>query len=177
MHGGLDDSKYVVRHRKAFMLLLLSVFSFVYLTMLRIRRRMYQLQYHPEQERGILMSIISTLSTPLTVCSGGACNSIYMSTVTSLLSGFSLPLTVVVPVLNIIAYALQLVGLVSLYSVNKFRYGPFWVYFTAMFSQVFLEAWICGFVMLGAVVWNAKFNKFVYGKKKIQSAIWYFFAL
>jgi hypothetical protein len=109
------------------------------------------------------MSTISALSTPLTICSGGACNSIYMSTVTSLLSSFSLPLTVVVPFLNAIAYLLQLVGLVSLYSVRKFRYVPFWVYLMSMLAQGFLENWVCGVGMLAAVVWNARVHKFVYG--------------
>lgn len=117
------------------------------------------------------MSVVSALSTPLTICSGGACNSIYMSTVTSLLSSFSLPLTVVVPFLNAIAYLLQIVGLVSLYSVHKLRYAPFWVYLTSMLAQAYVENWICGLGMLAAVVWNAKFHKFVYGRRSASSAV------
>jgi hypothetical protein len=84
------------------------------------------------------MDILSSLSTPMSICSGGACNSIYMSTITSLLSSFSLPLTVVVPFLNFLAYSLQLVGLVSLYSVNGMYYIPFWIYLGSMIGQLFI---------------------------------------
>jgi hypothetical protein len=43
MHGGLDDNIFIVRHRKAFELLLLSVLTYSYLLLLRIRRRHCQL--------------------------------------------------------------------------------------------------------------------------------------
>lgn len=80
----------------------------------------------------VLMSIFSALSMPLSVCSGGACTSIYISTVTSILSSFSLPLTLVVPILNYLGIALQLVGLASIYSANKWRSLAFWLYVAGM---------------------------------------------
>ena len=78
------------------------------------------------------MSIFSALSMPLSVCSGGACTSIYISTVTSILTSFSLPLTLVVPLLNYLGFALQLVGLLSIYSANKWRSLAFWMYLVGM---------------------------------------------
>ena len=102
---------------------------------------------------------------PLTICSGGACNSIYISTITSILSSFSVPLTLVVPLLNVAGYVLQLVGAISLYSANKWRSYAFWIYILGMLSQLVLPQWIGVILMIIAVIVNAKFNKFVYGRK------------
>lgn len=102
---------------------------------------------------------------PLTICSGGACNSIYISTVTSILSSFSVPLTMVVPVLNIVGYLLQLVGLFSIYSANKWHSPAFWIYFLGMLSQIFITQWLGIISMIVAVLVNAKTNRFIYGRK------------
>lgn len=108
---------------------------------------------------------MSVLSTPITFCSGGACNSIYMSTITSLFSSFSVPMTILMPFMKVLNILLQSVGLVSLYSVKRFRYIPFWVYLVSMCLQLVWESWIFGLGMIGAVIWNAKFHKHVFGKK------------
>jgi hypothetical protein len=117
-----------------------------------------------------MLNILSSLSAPLTICSGGACNSIYISTITSILSSFSIPLTLAVPLLNLFGYILQFVGLVSLYSANKWKSYSFWMYLIAMVVQMFSSNsyvnWVCcGFMILASVL-NAKSNKFVYGKNK-----------
>jgi hypothetical protein len=75
---------------------------------------------------------------PLSICSGGACNSVYISTATSILSSFSIPLTLAVPILNVLGYILQFVGLISLYSANKWKSWAFWIYLSGMISQTFL---------------------------------------
>ena len=103
---------------------------------------------------------------PLTICSGGACNSIYISTVTSILSSFSIPLTLAVPILNILGYILQVVGLVSLYSANKWKSWSFWIYVLGMVSQIFLPNWICCVTMIIGTLMNAKLNRFIFGKNK-----------
>jgi hypothetical protein len=72
----------------------------------------------------------------------------------------------VVPILNVVGYLLQLVGLFSLYSANKWHSYPFWIYFVGMLSQAFLPQWVGVILMIAAVLINAKTNKFVYGKKK-----------
>ena len=102
---------------------------------------------------------------PLTICSGGQCNSIYISTITSILSSFSVPLTLVVPLLNVVGYVLQLIGALSLYSANKWRSYAFWVYIGGMASQLVMPSWVGAVMMIAGVVINAKFNTFVYGKK------------
>lgn len=65
---------------------------------------------------------------------------------------------------------MQLVGLISLYSANKWRSVPFWVYLVAMLGQIlskhYLINWICCGLMIIATVLNAKTNKFVFGKSK-----------
>ncbi len=104
---------------------------------------------------------------PLTICSGGACNSIYISTITSILSSFSVPLTLVVPILNYLAYLLQIVGLASIYAANKWRSYPFWIYLVGMLIQIFISNWIGCILMIIAVLINAKTNTFTYGKNKI----------
>jgi hypothetical protein len=86
----------------------------------------------------VLLNVFSSLSMPLTICSGGACNGIYLSTVTSILSSFSVPLTLVVPFLNYLGFALQLLGLMSIYTANKWRSVAFWVYLVGMVLQIWL---------------------------------------
>ncbi len=108
---------------------------------------------------------------PLSVCSGGACTSIYLSTVTSILSSFSVPLTLVVPVLNYLGFALQLVGLLSIYTANKWRSLAFWIYLVGMILQLWMQGWVGCVMMIGAVVLNAKSNRFVFGKKLFKETI------
>ena len=160
MTGGFDDDKWLVRHRRSFEFLILAGIVYSMLT--------YMDPDRPTQKslvKEILLNICSSLSMPLTICSGGACNSIYISTITSILSSFSMPLTLVVPLLNVIGYVLQLVGLVSLYSVNKWKSYPFWIYTAGMISQLILPPWVGIVLMILAVIVNAKTNHFVYGKK------------
>lgn len=78
-------------------------------------------------------------------------------------------MTVMLPFLQVISLLLQSIGLVSLYSVNRFRYVPFWIYLIFMCLQLVIESWICGLGMVGAVIWNAKFNKHVFGRKSHSS--------
>ena len=73
----------------------------------------------------------------------------------------------VVPVLNVIGYLLQLGGLFSLYSANKWRSYPLWIYVSGMVTQIIIAAWLGAVLMIVAVLLNAKTNKFSYGKKKL----------
>ena len=62
----------------------------------------------------------------------------------------------VVPVLNIIGYLLQFVGLFSLYTANKWRSIPLWIYIIAMLTQLIFEPLIGGILMIIAVLMNAR---------------------
>ena len=108
---------------------------------------------------------------PLSVCSGGACHSIYLSTVTSVLSSFSVPLTVVVPFLNYLGFVLQLVGLASIYTANKWKSPAFWIYSVGMVIQLIFQGWIGCLLMILAVLVNAKTNTFTFGKKIFKESI------
>jgi len=119
----------------------------------------------------VLLNVFSALSMPLSICSGGACTSVYISTVTSILSSFSLPLTLVVPILNYLGFALQLVGLLSIYAANKWHSLAFWLYAIGMGIQTAFAGWIGCVLMIVAVVLNAKTNRFVYGKKIFKETI------
>lgn len=113
---------------------------------------------------------------PLSICSGGACTSVYISTVTSILSSFSLPLTLVVPILNYLGFVLQLVGLLSIYSANKWHSLAFWLYLLGMVLMAWLGGWTGCVLMILAVVLNAKTNRFVYGRKMFKETIlWFIF--
>ncbi len=164
--SGFDDKKWLVRHRRAFELLALSMGAFVFYSLVDHRHKAAK-----PVVRELLMSIFSALSMPLSVCSGGACTSIYISTVTSILSSFSLPLTLVVPLLNYLGFALQLVGLLSIYSANKWRSLAFWLYLAGMGVMMVFEGWTGCILIIVAVVLNAKTNRFVYGKKLFKETI------
>jgi len=115
---------------------------------------------------------------PLSICSGGACTSVYISTVTSILSSFSLPLTLVVPILNYLGFILQLVGLISIYSANKWHSLAFWLYLIGMGLMIWPGGWAGCLLMIIAVVLNAKTNRFVYGKKIFKETIlWFIFKI
>jgi hypothetical protein len=119
----------------------------------------------------VLLNIFSSLSMPLSICSGGACTSVYISTVTSILSSFSLPLTLVVPILNYLGFVLQLVGLLSIYTANKWHSLAFWLYLIGMILMIWPGGWTGCILMILAVVLNAKTNRFVYGKKIFKETI------
>lgn len=148
------------------MLLALSMGAFVFYSAIDYRHKGAS-----SVVKEVLMNIFSALSMPLSVCSGGACHSIYLSTVTSILSSFSVPLTVVVPILNYLGFALQLVGLLSIYTANKWRSVAFWVYALGMVIQFLLQGWIGCVLMIVAVVLNAKMNTFTFGKKLFKESI------
>ena len=166
MDSDMDDDKWLVKHRRCFQLMILAMFSYSFLSFIDSSQPAVS-----SLLKDVLLNIFSSLSMPLTICSGGACNSIYISTVTSILSSFSVPLAMVVPVLNIIGYLLQLVGLFSLYSANKWRSIPFWIYVVGMILQLVIAPWFGAILMIVAVVMNAKTNKFVYGKKIFKESV------
>lgn len=148
------------------MLLALSMAAFVFYSLIDHRHKAAK-----PVVKEVLMSIFSALSMPLSVCSGGACTSIYISTVTSVLSSFSLPLTLVVPILNYLGVALQIIGLLSIYSANKWRSVAFWMYLVGMIVMGVSEGWMGCLLIIGAVILNAKSNKFVFGKKLFKETI------
>ena len=163
---GIDDHKWLVKHRRCFLLLAFSMATFVFYSIIDHRHKAAS-----SVVKEVLMNVFSALSMPLSICSGGACHSIYLSTVTSILSSFSVPLTVVVPFLNYLGFALQLVGLLSIYTANKWKSVAFWVYLVGMIIQLVFQGWIGCVMMIVAVLLNAKTNTFTFGKKLFKDSI------
>lgn len=77
----------------------------------------------------------------------------------------------VVPILNYLGFALQLVGLLSIYSANKWRSLAFWLYLAGMGIMLTWEGWTGCVLIIIAVLLNAKTNRFVYGKKIFKETI------
>ena len=168
VHGdGFDDHKWLVIHRKCLALLAVSMAVFCFYSFIDHRNK----EKAKPVVKELLLSIFSSLSMPLSICSGGACTSIYISTVTSVLSSFSLPLTLVLPILNYLGFALQLVGLISIYSANKWRSLAFWLYLSGMALMALVGGWTGCILIIIAVVLNAKTNRFVFGKKIFKETV------
>jgi hypothetical protein len=159
---GMDDHKWLVKHRRCFLLLAFSMGTFILYSALDGRHKGAS-----SVVKEVLLNIFSALSMPLSVCSGGACTSIYLSTVTSILSSLSVPLTMVVPILNYLGFALQLFGLMSIYTANKWKSIAFWVYVAGMSIQIIFEGWIGCVLMIVATILNAKFHQFTFGSPKL----------
>lgn len=76
---------------------------------------------------GILVNqFFNLLGATTMVCAGGACNSLYISTITMFFSSVGISLTDWVPYMNGLGFAFVLFALLSLYSAKKsFLYPPF----------------------------------------------------
>ena len=164
--GGLDDKKWIVKHRGVLQLAIYAIYSHFYLVAIHNRIN-HKNELQSDKNNSVYRDIMSALSAPVSICSGGACHSFYASTITSLLSSFSLPLALITPFLNLLVYALQIMGLVSLYSVKGFKYAPLWLFFSGFLVQFILQyTLVSSGLMISGVVWNIRKNKFTFGKPK-----------
>ena len=119
--------------------------------------------------------ILSTLGNSVAVCSGGACNSFYISTISAFFAAFGVSVTHFIHYLNYLCVVLLLFSLISLYSVkNSWKYGPFLVTLIGA-SMIFCDMFIIDLNVLnyignakviGAAIWNTKLNKFKFGRPK-----------
>ena len=86
-------------------------------------------------KKGSKTSLISTLANSIitlfggtaVVCSGGACNSMYMSVFSSFLGSFGIVVTDLVPWLNGLTMVIILFTLYSLYLRRGFFFIPFYI--------------------------------------------------
>lgn len=84
-----------------------------------------------------LNQIFNILGATTVVCSGGACNSIYISSLTLFFSSIGISLTDWLPFLNGLGFIFVIIALFSLYSAKKqLSYPPF--YLGSMFSFIIL---------------------------------------
>ena len=85
----------------------------------------------------IFNQIFNLLGASTMVCAGGACNSLYISTITMFFSSVGISLTDWVPYLNGLGFGFVLFALISLYSAKK-----------SLFYPPFLIGFVCCVVIL-----------------------------
>lgn len=84
-----------------------------------------------------LNQVFNLLGATTMVCAGGACNSLYISSITLFFSSIGISLTDWLPFLNGLGFVFVIVALVSLYSAKKsVLYPPF--YLGCLFSLIIL---------------------------------------
>lgn len=119
--------------------------------------------------------ILSTLGNSVAVCTGGACNSFYVSTLSAFFAAFGIPVTHFVHYLNYLCVVLLLFSLLSLYSVkNSWKYGPFLTTLAGasmILCDMFIEDinmlnYIGNALVIGSAFWNSRLNKFKFGRRK-----------
>lgn len=66
------------------------------------------------------------MGNTMTICAGGACNSIYVSTISAFFSAFGVPIFEYIHYFNFLAFIFIAISLFSLYTVkNSIKYAPF----------------------------------------------------
>lgn len=119
--------------------------------------------------------IFSILGNSVSVCSGGACNSFYVSTFSAFFSAFGVSFASFIHYLNFFCVFLLIFSLISLYSVKySWKYGPFILTFFGA-GMIFCDLFIYDFNIINYVgnglviisaIWNSKINKFRFGRPK-----------
>ena len=111
----------------------------------------------------------------MTICAGGTCNNLYISTFSTFFSAFGIPIFEYTHYLNFIVFFFIGLSLISLYSVKRsVIYMPFLL--TLVGSLMLLTDMIIydldfftyignGLMIIGAI-WNSKLNKRTFGRKK-----------
>jgi hypothetical protein len=119
--------------------------------------------------------LFSILGNSVSVCSGGACNSFYISTFSAFFSAFGITFASFIHYLNFLCLLLLLFSLISLYSVKySWRYGPFILtFFGALLVICDLFVYDLNIInytgnalIIIAAIWNSRINKFKFGRPK-----------
>lgn len=113
------------------------------------------------------------------ICAGGACNNIYISTISAFFSAFGIPIVEYIHYLSFIAFFFVGLSLISLYSVKKsVFYPPFVISVLGSASIVadlifsihdYLTYVGNAFLICGAI-WNARLDKFSFKEAKKRKA-------
>jgi len=120
-------------------------------------------------KRTIVNGVLSVMGNTMSVCAGGSCNSIYMSTISAFFSAFGIPIVEYIHYLNFIAFFFVGLSLVSLYSVNNtVKYPPFiitaigsaFILFDIIFSFHDYITYVGNVLLIAGAIWNSRLNKF-----------------
>lgn len=119
-------------------------------------------------------SIFSILGNSMTICSTGACSSIYVSTISAFFSAFGITIVDWLPYLRYIAVIFIVISIFSLYSAKKsLLYVPFIICLIGstliMSSMIYFDnnimLYLGNLLMIIAAFRNAKVNKAGFGRK------------
>ncbi|KAL4471417.1 hypothetical protein ABPG74_008310 [Tetrahymena malaccensis] len=123
----------------------------------------------------IINSILSLMGNTMTICAGGSCNSIYLSTVSAFFSAFGIPIVEYIHYLNFIAFFFIGISLISLYSVkNTWKYPPFIISAIGSLmicSDMIFEihnylTYVGNILIIAGAIWNSRLNKFSFANRK-----------
>lgn len=112
----------------------------------------------------------------MVICSGGACNSIYISTISAFFSAFGIPIFEYLHYLNFIAFIFIIITLFSLYTVKRsILYKPFLISLIgSIFILIDMTIYDCDYLtysgnilIIAAAIWNSKLHKRRFGSKKV----------
>ena len=160
-----------------FILFLHLIYSIIVRTMLENERECSTNNEKLSLFSILMNSLFSILGNTMTVCSTGACSSIYISTISAFFSAFGITIVDWLPYIRYSAFIFILVSVFSLYSAKKsLLYGPFIISLIGsimiVVSLLFLETnyllYGGNILMIFAAYRNAKINKAGFGKKKQQ---------
>lgn len=119
--------------------------------------------------------LLSTLGNSVSFCSGGACNSFYVSTLSAFFSAFGIPISQYLHYLNFLCIFLLVFSLTSLYSVKgSFKYGPFLltlvgaglIMWDMLIQDINYLNYLGNVMVIAAAFWNSKLNRFRFGRRK-----------
>lgn len=111
--------------------------------------------------------MLTILGNTIPICSGGACSSIYVSTITAFFSAIGISLTWI-KYIKYSAFCFIFISLFSLYSSKKsLFYKPFMISLLGsliiVINLCFYESYFLLFggngLMIGAAFWNSRLNK------------------
>jgi len=107
------------------------------------------------------------MGNTMVICSGGQCNSIYISTISAFFSAFGVPIFEYIHYFNFLAFFFMAFSLLSLYSVKKsVIYGPFIassigalciIIDMGIYDLDYLT-YFGNVVMIASAIWNSKLN-------------------
>jgi len=111
----------------------------------------------------------------MTICAGGTCNNLYISTLSTFFSAFGIPIFEYTHYLNYIVFFFIGLSLISLYSVKRsVIYLPFlltlvgslMILIDMIIYDLDFFTYIGNGLMIISAIWNSKLNKKTFGRKK-----------
>lgn len=107
------------------------------------------------------------MGNTMTYCAGGACNSIYISTISTFFSAFGISIVEYIHYISFLAFFFILLTLISLYSVKRScKYGPFilscfgtvLILIDTLLYDIDYLTYAGNVLLIGSAIWNSRLN-------------------